>query len=179
MPLVGQPAPDFDMICTKNLESLDEHVRLSDYRGKWLVIFFYPADFTFVCPTEITAMNDHLQEFENLDAEVLAVSCDSVYSHKAWINTPRSENGLGVIDYPIAADFTKVVSRKYDVLVEDVGQALRGLFIVDPDGILRYQVVHDMNIGRSVDETLRVLEALQSGGMCAVNWKPGDKLLEG
>ncbi len=179
MPLVGQPAPDFDMLSTKNLQSLNEHVRLSDYGGKWLVMFFYPADFTFVCPTEITAMNERLQEFKNLNADVLAVSCDSVYSHKAWINTPRSETGLGTIDYPIAADFTKEVARKYDVLVESVGQALRGLFIIDPEGIVRYQVVHDMNIGRSVDETLRVLEALQTGGLCAVNWQPGDKLLEG
>ncbi len=179
MPLVGQPAPDFDMLSTKNLQSLNEHVRLSDYGGKWLVMFFYPADFTFVCPTEITAMNERLQEFKNLNADVLAVSCDSVYSHKAWINTPPSETGLGAIDYPIAADFTKEVARKYDVLVENVGQALRGLFIIDPEGIVRYQVVHDMNIGRSVDETLRVLEALQTGGLCAVNWQPGDKLLEG
>lgn len=179
MPLVGQPAPDFDMLSTKNLQSLNEHVRLSDYGGKWLVMFFYPADFTFVCPTEITAMNERLQEFKNLNADVLAVSCDSVYSHKAWISTPRSETGLGAIDYPIAADFTKEVARKYDVLVENVGQALRGLFIINPEGIVRYQVVHDMNIGRSVDETLRVLEALQTGGLCAVNWQPGDKLLEG
>jgi peroxiredoxin (alkyl hydroperoxide reductase subunit C) len=178
MPLVGQPAPDFDMLSTKNLKTLDERVKLSDYRGKWLVLFFYPADFTFVCPTEIIAMNDRLQEFKDLDAEVLGVSCDSVHSHKAWIETPREKNGLGGLDYPLAADFTKEVARKYDVLVESEGQALRGLFIIDPEGILRYQVVHDMNIGRSVDETLRVLEALQAGGLCPANWKPGEKLLE-
>ena len=178
MPLVGQPAPDFDMLSTKDMKTLDQHVKLSDYQGKWLVMFFYPADFTFVCPTEIIAMNDRLAEFHDLDAEVLGVSCDSVHSHKAWINTPKSENGLGGLDYPLGADFTKEVARKYDVLVESEGQALRGLFIVDPEGILRYQVVHDMNIGRSVDETIRVLEALQAGGLCPANWKPGDKLLE-
>ncbi len=177
MPLVGIPAPNFDMLSTKNLDTLEEHVRLSDYRGKWLVMFFYPADFTFVCPTEITAMNDHLQEFQSLHAEVLAVSCDSVHSHRAWIRTPREDNGLGTLAYPLAADFTKEVARQYGVLVEESGQALRGLFIIDPEGILRYQVVHDMNIGRSVDETLRVLQALQSGGLCPVNWHPGDKLL--
>ncbi|CAM3845358.1 peroxiredoxin [Alicyclobacillus pomorum] len=178
MPLVGQPAPDFDMLSTKNLKTLEERVKLSDYRGKWLVMFFYPADFTFVCPTEIIAMNDRLAEFKDLDAEVLGVSCDSVHSHKAWIETPREKNGLGGLDYPLAADFTKEVARKYDVLVESEGQALRGLFIIDPEGVLRYQVVHDMNIGRSVDETLRVLEALQAGGLCPANWKPGQKLLE-
>lgn len=176
MPLISQPAPDFDMLSTKDLISLDKHVKLSDYEGKWLVLFFYPADFTFVCPTEILAMNDSLQEFHELGAEVLGISCDSVYSHKAWITTPKSENGLGGLDYPLAADFTKEVALKYDVLVDN-GQALRGLFIIDPEGILRYQVVHDMNIGRSVDETLRVLEALQAGGLCPVNWKPGQQLL--
>lgn len=178
MPLVGQPAPDFDMLSTKDMKTLDQHVRLSDYKGKWLVMFFYPADFTFVCPTEIIAMNDRLEEFHDLDAEVLGVSCDSVHSHKAWINTPKSENGLGGLDYPLAADFTKEVAHKYDVLVESEGTALRGLFIIDPEGKLSYHVVHDMNIGRSVDETLRVLEALQAGGLCPANWKPGDKLLQ-
>lgn len=177
MPLVGHPAPDFDMLSTKNMKTLDERVTLSDYRGKWLVMFFYPLDFTFVCPTEIIAMNDRLQEFHDLDAEVLGISCDSVHSHKAWINTPKDQNGLGGLDYPLGADYTKEVARRYDVLVEDEGTALRGLFIVDPEGILRYQVVHDMNIGRSVDETLRVLEALQAGGLCPANWKPGDQLL--
>ncbi|MBX6353781.1 MAG: peroxiredoxin [Thermoflavifilum sp.] len=178
MPLVGQPAPDFDMPSTKNLKTLDERVRLSDYRGKWLVLFFYPNDFTFVCPTEIKAINERIQEFRDLDAEVIGVSTDSVYSHKAWIETPEDKKGLGGLDYPLAADFTKEVSRKYDVLVEEEGVALRGLFIIDPEGIIRYQVVHDLNIGRSVDETLRVLEALQAGGLCPANWRPGDKLIE-
>lgn len=177
MPLVGRPAPDFDMVSTKNMETLDEHVKLSDYKGKWLVLFFYPNDFTFVCPTEIIALNDRLQEFHDLDAEVLGVSTDSVHSHRAWINTPKSENGLGGLDYPLAADFTKIVSRSYDVLVEEEGIALRGLFIIDPDGLLSYQVVHDKNTGRSVDETLRVLEALQAGGMCPADWKPGQATL--
>jgi peroxiredoxin (alkyl hydroperoxide reductase subunit C) len=177
MPLVGSPAPDFEMYTTKDMKSLEEKAKLSDYQGKWLVMYFYPADFTFVCPTEIIAIDDRLQEFHDLDTDVLGVSCDSVHSHKAWINTPKDKNGLGGLNHPLAADFTKEVARKYDVLVESLGQALRGLFIIDPEGILRYQVVHDMNVGRSVDETLRVLEALQAGGLCPANWKPGQKML--
>jgi peroxiredoxin 2/4 len=175
--LVGLPAPDFEMESTKNLETLDEKVRLSDYRGKWLVLFFYPLDFTFVCPTEITALSDRYEEFQELNADILGVSTDSKFSHRAWINTPREENGLGPIKYPLAADTTHKVSRDYGVLVEDEGIALRGLFIIDPEGIVRYQVVHDENIGRSVDETLRVLQALQTGGLCPSDWKPGQKTL--
>jgi peroxiredoxin 2/4 len=177
MPLVGQPAPDFSMLSTKDMDSLSEKVNLSDYKGKWLVMLFYPLDFTFVCPTEITAMNDRIDEFKDLDAELLGVSCDSVHSHKAWINTPREKNGLGGLQYPLGSDYTKEVARAYDVLNEAAGEALRGLFIIDPEGIVRYQVVHDDNIGRNVDETLRVLEALQMGGKCPANWKPGDALL--
>ncbi|MCI0182783.1 MAG: peroxiredoxin [Acidibacillus sp.] len=177
MRLVGHPAPDFDMLSTKDLNSLATRVKLSDYRGKWLVMFFYPMDFTFVCPTEITAMSDRAQEFFDLDAEILGVSTDSVHSHKAWINTPRDKNGIGDIRFPLGADMTKQVSRDYQVLIEEEGIALRGLVIIDPEGVLKYQVIHDLNIGRSVDETLRVLEALQTGGLCPANWKPGDKTL--
>jgi peroxiredoxin 2/4 len=178
MPLVGKPAPDFNMQSTKNLETLNENVKLSDYKGKWLVLFFYPLDFTFVCPTEILAMNERIAEFRDLGAEVLGVSVDSVHSHRAWIKTPREQNGLGHLEYPLASDITKEVSRAYDVLIEEKGIALRGLFIIDPEGIVRYQTVHELNVGRSVDETLRILEALQAGGMCPANWKPGDALLQ-
>lgn len=175
--LVGKPAPDFEMASTKNLETLDENVKLSDYKGKWLVLFFYPRDFTFVCPTEITALSDRYEEFADLDADILGVSTDSEFSHRAWIKTPRSENGLGDIKYPLGADTTHQVSRDYGVYMEDKGAALRGLFIIDPEGIVRYQVVTDENVGRSVDETLRVLQALQTGGLCPANWKPGQKTL--
>ncbi len=174
---VGQKAPDFSMDSTKDMEKLDKKVSLSDYKGKWLVFFFYPLDFTFVCPTEITALSDRYEDFDALGAEILGCSTDSVHSHKAWINTPRSQNGLGPLKYPLASDITKEVARKYGVLIEDQGIALRGLFIIDPDGVLRYSVVHDLNIGRSVDETLRVLEALQTGGLCPANWKKGQKTL--
>lgn len=174
---VGEPAPDFTMGSTKDLETLEEDVCLADYKGKWLVLFFYPLDFTFVCPTEILAFSDRIEDFEGVGAEVLGVSIDSKFSHRAWINTPRDENGIEGLKYPLAADITKLVARDYGVLIEDEGIALRGLFIIDPDGILQYEVVHALNIGRSVDETLRVLQALQAGGLCGANWRPGDELL--
>ncbi len=177
MPLVGHPAPDFKMQSTKNLETLNEDVSLADYKGKWLVLFFYPMDFTFVCPTEVIAFSDRINDFKEIDAEVLGVSTDSKYSHKAWIETPEDKNGLGGIKYPLGADQTLKVSRDYDVLIEEEGVALRGLFIIDPDGILQYQVIHNLNVGRNVDETLRVIQALQTGGRCAANWRPGQKTL--
>jgi peroxiredoxin (alkyl hydroperoxide reductase subunit C) len=173
MPLVGNPAPDFKMQSTRNLETLKDNVSLADYRGKWLVLFFYPMDFTFVCPTEIIAFSDRINDFKEIDAEVLGVSTDSKFSHKAWIETPVEKNGLGDIGYPLAADQTLKVSRDYDVLIEEEGVALRGLFIIDPDGILQYQVIHNLNVGRNVDETLRVIQALQTGGRCGANWRPG------
>jgi peroxiredoxin (alkyl hydroperoxide reductase subunit C) len=178
MRLVGKPAPDFHMLTTKDMDKLDQTASLADYKGKWLVLFFYPADFTFVCPTEITAFNERYEEFVDAGADILGVSVDSVYSHRAWIQTPREKGGLGPVKYPLASDITKEVSKAYQVYLEDEGVALRGLFIIDPEGVVRYQVVHDNNIGRNVDETLRVLEALQAGGLCAANWKPGEALLK-
>jgi peroxiredoxin (alkyl hydroperoxide reductase subunit C) len=175
---VGKKAPDFDMPSTKDLKGLKDNVKLSDYKGKWLVLFFYPLDFTFVCPTEIKAFSDRIEDLKKVGAEVVAVSTDSVYSHRAWIQTGEDKGGLGSIKYPLASDITKDVSRDYGVLIEDKGIALRGLFIIDPDGVLQYQVVHALNIGRSVDETLRVLEALKMGGLCGADWKPGQKTLQ-
>jgi|SRR5690625_2621682 len=177
MRLVGKPAPDFSMLTTKNLEDLNHTATLEDYKGKWLILFFYPMDFTFVCPTEITAFSDRIEDFEDVDTEILGVSTDSVFSHRAWIKTSEEDGGLGGVNYPLASDITQEVSRAYGVLVEDEGVAMRGLFIIDPEGIVRYQVVHDMNVGRNVDETLRVLEALQSGNLCGANWSPGEQHL--
>ncbi|HMM23127.1 MAG TPA: peroxiredoxin [Selenomonadales bacterium] len=174
---VGQKAPDFSMPTTKNMETLDHVAKLSDYQGKWLILFFYPLDFTFVCPTEIRGFNARLRDFRGAGAEILGVSVDSVHSHRAWIKLPQAEGGLGGLEYPLASDITKQVARDYGVLIEDEGVALRGLFIIDPDGILRYQVISDLNVGRSVDETLRVLQALQTGGLCPLNWQPGEKTL--
>ncbi len=175
---VTKRAPDFEMPSTKDLKALKENVRLSDYKGKWLVLFFYPLDFTFVCPTEIRAFSEKYDEFKKAGAEVLAISTDSVFSHRAWITTAPEKGGLGPLNFPLASDITKDVSRDYGVLLEDKGIALRGLFIVDPDGMLQYEVVHALNVGRSVDETLRVLEALKTGGLCAADWKPGQKPLQ-
>ena len=174
---VGKKAPPFDMPSTKDMKNLKENVSLNDYRGKWLILFFYPLDFTFVCPTEIKAFNEKYDEIKKAGADVLGVSTDSVFSHRAWVNTPDDQGGLGSLDYVLASDITKDVSRDYGVLLEDKGIALRGLFIIDPDGYLQYQVVHSLNTGRSVDETLRVLEALKTGGLCAADWKPGQKPL--
>jgi alkyl hydroperoxide reductase subunit AhpC len=175
--LVGKKAPDFTMEVAYGNGKDFGTVSLSDYRGKWLVLFFYPLDFTFVCPTEITALSQAADEFKKLNTEILGVSVDSKHSHRAWINTPVSENGLGPLNFPLASDITKSVSRDYGVLIEEEGIALRGLFIIDPEGELKYQVVHHNDVGRSVDETLRVLQALQSGGLCAANWRPGNKHL--
>ncbi len=175
--MVGQPAPDFDMASTKNIEKLNENVKLADYKGRWLVLLFYPLDFTFVCPTELTAFSDRYEDFQGIGADIIGVSTDSVFSHRAWINTPRDKGGVADLKYPLAADATKNVSRDYAVLIEERGIALRGLFVIDPEGILRYKVVHDLNIGRSAEETLRVIQALQTGGLCQAEWKPGQKTL--
>ncbi len=177
---VGQPAPAFKLPSTKGAtspKSLGAEISLSDYKGKWLIFFFYPLDFTFVCPTEIRALSDRLDEFADLDTEVLGASTDSVHSHWAWLNTPVEKNGIAGVKYPLVADYTKEVARAYGVLDESVGVAQRGLFIIDPEGVLRYTVVTADNVGRSVDETLRVLQALQTGGLCPAEWEPGKELL--
>ncbi|HUC93689.1 MAG TPA: peroxiredoxin [Paenibacillus sp.] len=175
--LVGRPAPDFTMETALGNGKDFGNASLSDYKGKWLVLFFYPLDFTFVCPTEITALSLAADEFKKLNTEILGVSTDSKHSHRAWINTPVSDNGLGELNFPLAADLTKKVASDYGVLIEEEGIALRGLFIIDPEGELKYQVVNHNDVGRSVDETLRVLQALQSGGLCPMNWKPGQSTL--
>jgi peroxiredoxin 2/4 len=174
---VGEAAPDFNMASTKNIETLSENVKLSDYRGKWLILVFYPLDFTFVCPTELTAFSDAYEEFQGVGAELIGISTDSVHSHRAWLRTPRDQNGVEGLKYPLAADTTLEVARKYGVLIENEGIALRGLFIIDPEGVLQYSVIHSLNVGRSTEETLRVLQALQTGGLCAAEWEPGQETL--
>ncbi len=145
---------------------------LSDYKGKWVVLFFYPLDFTFVCPTEIKEFSKRSAEFEKLNAQVLGVSIDSKFSHDAWI---KSE--LGELTYPLLSDITKKVSEDYGVLLEEAGISLRGTFIIDPDGVLKWMVVSDLGTGRSVSETIRSLAALQTGELCGVDWEPGQQTL--
>ena len=175
---VGQPAPNFDMPSTKNIEKLNENVELNDYNGRWVVLLFYPLDFTFVCPTELTSFSDRYDDFEGIGAAVIGVSTDSVHSHRAWLKTPRDKGGVEGLRYPLASDITKAVARDYGVLIEDKGVALRGLFVIDPEGTLRYAVIHDLNVGRSADETLRVIQALQTGGLCQADWRPGQETLK-
>jgi peroxiredoxin (alkyl hydroperoxide reductase subunit C) len=172
MSLVGKPAPDFRMPSTKNFDSLDEDVSLDDYKGKWVVLFFYPADFTFVCPTEVTAFGAHVAEFAGLNAEVVGVSTDGVYCHQAWM-----EFAIGKQPFPLASDTTLECSRAYGVLLEDEGIAQRGLFLIDPEGVVRYEVIHDIDTGRNVAEIVRVLAALETDEKTAANWAPGQPTL--
>jgi len=176
---VGQPAPSFSapVFDPDRPHDLTLSAKLSDYAGHWLVLFWYPLDFTHVCPTEITALSDRYNEFLELDCAVLGASTDSIHSHRAWAGVPREQNGIAGVRFPLLADKTLCMARNYGVLVEDEGIALRGLFIVDPDGVLQYVAVHNLNIGRSVDETLRVLQGLQTGGLCPSDWKPGQATL--
>ena len=175
---VGKPAPDFNLPSTKNMETLGENISLADYKGKWLILLFYPLDFTFVCPTELTAFSDRIDEINGIGAEVLGASTDSVHSHRAWIKTPRDQNGIEGLAYPLISDVGGKLAVKYNILVEEANISLRGLFIINPEGILQYAVVHDLNIGRSVDETLRVLQGLQTGGLCSADWTPGQENLK-
>lgn len=178
---VGQPAPDFSApiaYATDAPAGPVSRTALSDHRGKWVIFFWYPLDFTFVCPTEITALSDRYEEFQELDAEIIGASTDSVYSHRAWLRTPRAENGIEGVQFGIIADMTHSIAADYGVLIENEGIALRGLFIIDPEGVLQYATINSLNVGRSVDETLRILQALQSGGLCPSDWKPGQKTLK-
>ncbi len=169
---IGEPAPSFTLDAVVDKEF--KKVSLADYQGKWVVLFFYPADFTFVCPTEITGFNKAIDRFTELNAQLLGASVDSKYSHLAWIK----RGDLGDLKYPLLADNKKETTIRYGILDDKEGVALRGLFIIDPNGVLQYQVVNNLSVGRSVDETLRVLEALQTGELCPLGWKPGQKTIK-
>ena len=176
---VQEPAPKFK--ATAVVGAKFKGISLADFKGKWLVLFFYPLDFTFVCPTEITAFNDKLAAFKKLNASVVGCSVDSQFSHLAWKAVPRKKGGLGDIDFPLIADMDKSIAREYEGLLDE-GISLRGVFIIDPKGIIRYKLVHDLGIGRNPDEILRVLAAIQqvdkSGEVCPVNWTPGSKTMK-
>ena len=171
---IQKEAPGFEATAVVNEEF--KKIKLSDYKGKYVVLFFYPLDFTFVCPTEIVAFSDRIQEFRDRGAEVIGCSIDSEYSHLAWIQTPREKGGLGGLTYPLLSDLTKKISADYGVLLEG-GVALRGTFLIDKQGTLRAMTIHDLPLGRSVDEALRVLDALQHfekhGEVCPADWKKG------
>lgn len=176
--IIGQKAPAFKGQAV--VDGVIKEISLDDFKGQYVVFFFYPLDFTFVCPTEIVAFSDRVKEFEAIGVKVVGCSVDSHFSHLAWINTPRNKGGLGGCNYPLLSDLTKQIARDYEVLIEegpDAGVALRGLFIISPDGILRQKTVNDLPVGRSVDETLRLVKAFQftdeHGEVCPANWTPG------
>jgi len=174
-PKLQQPAPAFSGTAVVNSEF--KTISLSDYKGKYVVLFFYPLDFTFVCPTEIIAFSDRASEFHKIDCELIACSTDSHFSHLAWTNTPRKQGGLGEMKIPLLADKSMKIARDYGVLLEEAGVTFRGLFIIDPTGKLRQMTVNDLPVGRSVDETLRLVQAFQytdkHGEVCPAGWKPG------
>lgn len=177
---ISKPAPDFTAPAV--FKGQFEDITLSSFKGKYVVLFFYPLDFTFVCPTEIIAFNDRVSEFEQINTQVIAASVDSKFTHLAWIKTPRNQGGLGDMDIPILSDMTHKIARDYGVLLEDEGHTLRGLFIIDDKGILRQITMNDLPVGRSVDETLRLVQAFQytdqHGEVCPANWTPGAPTLK-
>jgi peroxiredoxin 2/4 len=176
---VGSPAPKFSLDALH--EGQFKRISLEDYKGKWLVVFFYPLDFTFVCPTEILAFSDRIGEFHRLGAEVLGASVDSKYTHLAWTEKPRGQGGIEGLQYPLLADLNKQMAADYGVLTE-AGVALRGLFLIDPEGVIQHTTINNLGVGRSVDETLRVLQAFQyvkkHGEVCPAGWKPGEKAMK-
>ncbi len=168
---IGKPAPDFTKIKAYHKGEFHD-ISLSDYRGKWLVLFFYPRDFTFICPTEIKGFGALEGKFNEMKAEILAASTDSEWSHKNWF-----ERDLPDVKYPILADNTHAIAKAYDVYNEEDGLAERGLFIIDPEGVVKYALISSGSVGRSAKETLRVLEALQSGDLCPMDWEQGGATL--
>jgi peroxiredoxin (alkyl hydroperoxide reductase subunit C) len=179
--LVTKEAPDFAAQAVMPDNSFAE-LKLSSYRGQYVVLFFYPLDFTFVCPSEIIAFDKVLSQFEEKNAQVIGVSVDSHFTHWAWKNTPRDQGGIGPISFPLVSDLNKSISRDFGVLLEDAGIALRGLFLIDKEGVVRHALVNDLPLGRSVDEALRVLAALQfteeHGEVCPANWHQGDEAMK-
>ena len=177
---VGMHAPEFTATAVVDQEFKD--ITLSQYRGKYVVLFFYPLDFTFVCPTEITAFSDRYSDFSSKNTEVLGVSVDSKFTHLAWIQTPRNEGGIGDINYPLVSDLKREICQSYNVLNDD-GEADRGLFIINPNGIIMHSTINKAPVGRNIDETLRVLQAYQyveshPDEVCPAGWTPGDKTMK-
>jgi alkyl hydroperoxide reductase subunit AhpC len=174
MSMIDRNAPDFEADAYLNGEF--KKVRLSDYKGKWVVLFFYPADYTFVCPTEIAGFADDYEKFKSKNCDVLSVSSDTVHVHKAWT---ESDPRINKVRYPMLADRTGAIARAYAVYNDTTGNAFRGLFIINPEGVVKYEVITADSVGRSTEETFRVLCALQNGSMCPVNWHVGDPTING
>lgn len=179
-PLVGSSAPDF--IAKTVVDGNIADFSLKDLKGKYIILLFYPLDFTFVCPTELHAFQERAKEFEQRNAQVIACSVDSAYSHLAWLNTPREIGGIEGVQYPLISDLDKSIARRFHVLNEEDGIAFRGLFLIDREGIIRHQVVNDLPLGRNVEEALRMLDALITfenfGEVCPANWTRGEKTLK-
>ncbi len=179
--LVTKQAPDFTATAVMPDNSMKEDFKLSDFRGKNVILFFYPLDFTFVCPSEIIAFNKKLDEFKKKDCEIIGVSVDSQFSHFAWKNTPVKEGGIGNVQYPLVADLDKTISEQYGVLL-DVGIALRGTFLIDRKGVVRHTVINDLPLGRSIDEALRMVDVLrfheEHGDVCPANWQKGEEAMK-
>ena len=175
---VGLPAPDFDLEAANVDDGKRGRVRLSDYSGKWLMLLFYPRDFSFVCPTELTTFSAATADFDRRRCHLLAIGVDPVELHEEWISTPESQGGLGPMQFPMASDPSGAVSRAYGVYVEDLRVAGRGLFIIDPAGVLQYKVIHNLRVGRNTEEALRVLDALRVGGLCPASWTLADGTID-
>ncbi|MES2122359.1 MAG: peroxiredoxin [Chlamydiota bacterium] len=179
--LVGKTAPHFTAKAVRDGEIIEEF-SLRDFLGKYVLFFFYPLDFTFVCPTELHAFQDKLSEFEKKGVQVVGCSVDSCFSHLAWLNTPKNKGGIEGIEYPLVSDLNKQIARNYQVLKEDEGIAYRGLFLIDKHGMVRHQLVNDLPLGRSVEEALRMVDALaffeSNGEVCPANWKQGSKAMK-
>jgi peroxiredoxin (alkyl hydroperoxide reductase subunit C) len=178
--LVGKEAPDFKATAIMADNSIKDDFKLSGYRGKKaVVLFFYPLDFTFVCPTELLAFDHRLKAFEKKGVQVIGCSIDSHFSHLAWKNTAIDKGGIGKVGYPLVADLTKKIARDYDVLIEEAGVALRGSFLIDKKGVVQHQVVNNLPLGRNIDEMLRMVDAMQftekHGEVCPAGWKDGAK----
>ena len=179
--LVGKNAPDFEATAVVNGSTFNENFKMSDLNGSYRLLFFYPLDFTFVCPTELHAFQEKLAAFEALNCKVIGCSVDSHFSHKAWLEVEKKSGGIKGITYPLVSDLNKTIAKDYDVLIPGDGIALRGAFLIDKEGIVRHQVVNDLPLGRNVDEFLRLLEALQfsekHGEVCPANWTKGEKAM--
>jgi len=177
--LVGKQAPDFTATAVMADGSIKPDFKLADYQGKYIVLFFYPLDFTFVCPTELIAFSKRIKEFEDRDVQVIGCSIDSQFTHVAWRNTPVDEGGIGAVAYPLVADVKHEICRAYDVEFEDAGVAYRGSFLIGKDGKVHHQVVNDLPLGRNVDEMLRMIDALQFtekyGEVCPAGWSKGEE----